>query len=572
MKAEKEPTTYNALWLAMLGLLLGVPLVIIATLIAISANQLPFTLDSVIQVQTSEPLLWLIDILPIALAIFLGILGGRLDDRAVREWRLNRTIQMKDGEIARLSGEIQNLNSEVTTQEQARLQLDATTGRGKREWEATFDTIDDMILITDVSGTVLRCNRATSHAFRTGFEYLIGKPIESLFFGEGVETGFPASGQKTEMKFPRLDGWYEVSSTPILVEEGRAATIYVIGNTTQHKQAELDLSRQKEYYETLFRNSPFAIATLSLDQRVVDCNPAFEALFGYTQAEAIGRDLDSLVAAPEEIDQARSLTEAVRRGEHVHRVAQRQRKDGSPVTVEAFGLPVVLWGKQIGVLALYHDVSELVPAKTEPPSAAAAAATAAWVEAITHPEPEPLEETTPEAAFLPEPEPEPVTPPEPEPEAAIPPEPEPTPGATPPAKPRRRLIPVEDIEGIGPVYAARLGELGIKTTEDLLNAGATRKGREDLVAQTELSPKLILRWVNLADLMRVPGVGEEYSELLEAAGVDTVKELRGRNPENLYQAMLAVNEEKKLVRRTPHLREVEAWVQEAKELEPIMKY
>jgi hypothetical protein len=72
--------------------------------------------------------------------------------------------------------------------------------------------------------------------------------------------------------------------------------------------------------------------------------------------------------------------------------------------------------------------------------------------------------------------------------------------------------------------------------------------------------------------MRVPGVGEEYSELLEAAGVDTVKELRNRNPENLYQAMLAVNEEKKLVRRTPHLSEVEAWVQEAKALEPVMKY
>jgi hypothetical protein len=81
-ESGKEPTTYNALWLAMLGLLLGVPLVIIATLIAISANQLPFTMDSVIQVQTTEPLLWLIDILPFALAIFPGHLGGRLDDRA----------------------------------------------------------------------------------------------------------------------------------------------------------------------------------------------------------------------------------------------------------------------------------------------------------------------------------------------------------------------------------------------------------------------------------------------------------------------------------------------------------
>jgi PAS domain S-box-containing protein len=100
---------------------------------------------------------------------------------------------------------------------------------------------------------------------------------------------------------------------------------------------------------------------------VVDCNPAFEALFGYTQAEAIGRDLDSLVASAEEIDEAAPLTDAVRRGEHVRRITQRLRKDGSSVTVEAFGLPVVLWGKQIGVLALYHDVSELMLAKIAAP-------------------------------------------------------------------------------------------------------------------------------------------------------------------------------------------------------------
>jgi predicted flap endonuclease-1-like 5' DNA nuclease len=110
------------------------------------------------------------------------------------------------------------------------------------------------------------------------------------------------------------------------------------------------------------------------------------------------------------------------------------------------------------------------------------------------------------------------------------------------------------------------------TTDDLLTAGATRKGRQELIEKTGLSPKIILRWVNIADLMRVPGIGEQYSELLEAAGVDTVKELRNRNPRNLQLAMQTVNQEKKLVRRAPYLSEVEAWVQAAKELEGILEY
>ncbi len=139
-------------------------------------------------------------------------------------------------------------------------------------------------------------------------------------------------------------------------------------------------------------------------------------------------------------------------------------------------------------------------------------------------------------------------------------------------KSRRRAVRVKSIEGIGSVYAAKLGEYNIVTTDDLLTAGATRKGRQELIEKTGLSPKIILRWVNIADLMRVPGIGEQYSELLEAAGVDTVKELRNRNPRNLQLAMQTVNQEKKLVRRAPYLSEVEAWVQAAKELEGILEY
>ena len=107
------------------------------------------------------------------------------------------------------------------------------------------------------------------------------------------------------------------------------------------------------------------------------------------------------------------------------------------------------------------------------------------------------------------------------------------------------------IEGVGEVYSAKLKEAGIDTVEKLLDAGATPKGRETLEETTGIGHKLILEWVNLADLMRISGVGEEYADLLEEAGVDTVKELRRRNAANLHAAMVEVNAEKNLVRRLP---------------------
>lgn len=128
------------------------------------------------------------------------------------------------------------------------------------------------------------------------------------------------------------------------------------------------------------------------------------------------------------------------------------------------------------------------------------------------------------------------------------------------------------IEGIGPVNARKLQEQGIRTTEALLKRGANPAGRRELAAASGIAEEAILGWVNRADLMRVKGVGEEYSDLLEVAGVDTVKELRRRNAENLHQAMLAANEAKKLVRRPPALSEVERWIAHAKTLAPAVTY
>ncbi len=128
------------------------------------------------------------------------------------------------------------------------------------------------------------------------------------------------------------------------------------------------------------------------------------------------------------------------------------------------------------------------------------------------------------------------------------------------------------VEGIGDVYAGKLKEAGVATAEALLEVGATPKGRKELAEKSGISDDLILKWVNRVDLFRIKGVGEEYSDLLEAAGVDTVVELATRKPENLLEKMTSVNEAKKLVRRLPVLSQVKDWVEQAKSLPRKISY
>ena len=131
---------------------------------------------------------------------------------------------------------------------------------------------------------------------------------------------------------------------------------------------------------------------------------------------------------------------------------------------------------------------------------------------------------------------------------------------------------IEEIEGIGKAQAEKLAQAGIKTTKDLLTQGASARGRKVIVERCSVSAKHLLKWVNMADLMRISGVGEEYSELLEAANCNTVKQLRRRNAVNLSRRMLEINATKKLVRSPPSEAQVIKWVTQAGKLEPMLTY
>ena len=131
---------------------------------------------------------------------------------------------------------------------------------------------------------------------------------------------------------------------------------------------------------------------------------------------------------------------------------------------------------------------------------------------------------------------------------------------------------VEDVEGIGPTYGEKLRAVGIEDTDALLNACKTKTQRKELAEKSDISETHILKWANMVDLYRISGVGSEFSELLEASGVDTVPELAQRNAENLTAKMVEVNDAKSLTRRVLSGAEVEKWVAEAKTLPRALEY
>jgi predicted flap endonuclease-1-like 5' DNA nuclease len=134
------------------------------------------------------------------------------------------------------------------------------------------------------------------------------------------------------------------------------------------------------------------------------------------------------------------------------------------------------------------------------------------------------------------------------------------------------MVRLVEIEGVGEVYAQKLKAAGIRGSKSFLEWGASRQGRRQIAEKTGIDEGLILEWLNHVDLMRIQGVGEEYSDLLEAAGVDTVAELARRSAENLYKALGTVNQEKKLVRKMPTLAQVTGWIAQAGHLPKVLTY
>ncbi len=244
-----------------------------------------------------------------------------------------------------------------------RQHIEETIGRAKRTWEATFDAVEDMLIVIDQLGVIRRCNKAVITNLKTTYQRIIGQDFTLTFFQNRSLDLSIYTAEGLEIEIPILEGWFLASKYPVPLENETNGSVFVFSNITNQKIAETEILRQKQFFETLFENSPVAIVTLDSAENIISCNPAFEELFGYTKKEVVGKNLDRMVTTEEIYDQGEAITKQVMSGSRINKFATRVHKDGSKIEVELAGVPIKIDGKSIGALAIYHDITELIEAR-----------------------------------------------------------------------------------------------------------------------------------------------------------------------------------------------------------------
>jgi two-component system, sensor histidine kinase and response regulator len=331
---------------ALFGFLLGLVLTLIGVFgFNFPGNSLPFYAGG---------------LLLTALLTGLGWWTGKNQDTVIKA---NYQIEQALAKLSERERALDEENRSLQKENIERNRLEKILERGKREWEAIFDAVQDAIVVIDNQGTIIRCNRQAVQWLGTSFEQLISTSIHDIQFNQSQDASQRFVNISGETYIPEKLGWYDVTRYPIYQEEDLEGTIYVVRDITERKRAEAIIHEQKQYLEALINNSPVAIVTLDMNQAILSSNPAFESMFGYSHGEVVGRNLDQLLADDGVHSEALTFTEIVLRGEAVNGIVQRRRKDGTNADVEISGVPLVVEGQMSGALLLYHDITELMEAR-----------------------------------------------------------------------------------------------------------------------------------------------------------------------------------------------------------------
>ena len=460
------------------GIGFGIFFPITGILLEVLITDLPFTASALIHFNNVHPLMWIVDTAPFILGIAFGTMGMFQDKSIAVAASLDRNVQEGHKKL--------KIANEHLQQEMELMRgVEIGINHERKEWEAIFDAILDMVFVLDSDNTILHCNPAVVEKFNLPVANIIGRPMNELLEGSLV----PRDG---EVEIASLGGWYEIASRVFQVDEGIKRTIFILHDVTRRKQAQMalaeertllrtlidnvpdliyvkdtkgrksisniadwqasggksmedvigktdfdtyspelaakywaddktildsgtpiinreepgldgkgnpiwllstkvpfkddsgkilglvgigrnitdqkraeaELVREKEFLSALNLNSPVAIVVLDKEEKIVSCNPAFEKLYGYSSAEIIGKNLDPLVNTEETLKEASAYTQQSMI-EPVHGLGQRRRKDGGLVSVEIFGVPVLVNGENIGTLAIYHDITALDKARQE---------------------------------------------------------------------------------------------------------------------------------------------------------------------------------------------------------------
>ena len=374
------------------GFLFGLLFPLFATLIALWENNLSVTLANILVVQTSEHLLWIIDTAPLFLgstAALMGYYGQRRTwQQAAQNLRLDRRLQ----EIHLLSKVIK-LTAYATDTVEVLTQVCTELARYMGCPQAAFALINEKRTSATVVAEYVGSDRPSAMGAEIPLEnnpsmaYILEKksplvvekaqehpllePVHDLMKQRGVESLliFPLIVRAQVVGTVGLDFLEPETFEP---EEIALATRVAeqVGISLERLWAAEEILNQKHYYQALVETSPVAIVTLDLKHRIVDCNPAFESLFGYAKSNVIGENIDDLIVPENHREEASHYTQEVDSGKSIRGVTTRQREDDSLVDVEIFGTPVIVDEEKIGLFALYHDVTELMEAKREAEDAA----------------------------------------------------------------------------------------------------------------------------------------------------------------------------------------------------------
>ncbi len=272
-------------------------------------------------------------------------------------------LQQQNSSLHRIVQEYESHHLEQTIENNRRTELEKILERGKREWEAIFDSVQDAIIVADGNGSIVRCNRSATIWLKTTFDQLVSQPIETIYLSLIGASPIKLTDSTGEIFISDNAQWIDITRYPISFDEDNHGIIYVIRDITKRKQDEATIRQQKEYLEALVSSSPIGIVTLDLERRILSCNQAFETLFQHQREQVIGRTLDGVLLEQGVKNDAISNTEKLLNGEVVKATFQSQGQPGEIIDVEASGVPLIVDGKIAGLLWQYHDVSELSQAR-----------------------------------------------------------------------------------------------------------------------------------------------------------------------------------------------------------------
>ena len=339
----------------LLGVGFGLLFPVIGTFYEIILDRLPVNLSSIFLSQQSHPLLWYIDSAPLVLGMTFTLIGFRQERLTNMKNELAHTVEQR-------TAELKMVNNQLAQELELLQQVETVISRGKKEWETIFDAVADLIFVTDSGGNITRVNKAAVQKLNSSFQAIIGSPLLEVICAK--DRSVPPELHGGEMEIPRLGGIFEVLIEPIALE-GSPRTIHVLHDISKRKQIEDDIVRQKRFFESLVVNNPASIIVLDEKEQITSCNPAFENLFGYTQDEIVGADLDNLITTEATFHEAAQFTQQTLTGGTIHGIGKRRRKDGKFVDVEIFAVPVIVGEQKVGVLGIYHNITELLRARQE---------------------------------------------------------------------------------------------------------------------------------------------------------------------------------------------------------------